>query len=251
MSYDDETLMAYADGELDEAQRAEIAAAIAKDPELARRVEKHRALRAKISGAFGDVLRQPVPEHLEAAARGTRQAGPSPRGKIVRFPTRVTRAPSAPWSGRQWFAMAASLALGMFLSWRFLAPQGGGSGEIVSEHGALVAKGELAKALDTQLASNQPADSAVLVGLTLPSQDRGFCRTFVLRASSTAGLACHGEQGWRIPVMQSVQSQGGDLRQAAAALTPAILEAISEHTQGEALDASGESAARDARWSSR
>ena len=46
MNYDDETLMAYADGELDEVLAAEIAAAIEREPELARRVERHRALRA-------------------------------------------------------------------------------------------------------------------------------------------------------------------------------------------------------------
>ena len=38
MTYDDETLMAYADGELDDARQAEIDAAISRDPDLARRM---------------------------------------------------------------------------------------------------------------------------------------------------------------------------------------------------------------------
>lgn len=248
MSYDDEILMAYADGELDEAKRAEVAAAIAQDPELARRVEKHRALRAEVSGAFASVLRQPVPEHLQAAARGTRETEQAPRGNIVQFPARGTRAPPAPWSGRQWAAMAASLVLGMFLSWKFFAPGGGTGGDIVSENGSLVASGEFAKALDSQLASNQSAESPVFIGLTFQSKGGRYCRSFVLRASSTAGLACHDEQGWRIPVMQSVPMQANEVRQAAAALTPAILAAIAERTEGEALDAAGEQAARDAQW---
>ena len=69
MKYDDETLMAYADGELDAAQRAQIDAAIAQDPGLALRVQEHKALRARMTGAFSRVLDQPIPERLEAAAR--------------------------------------------------------------------------------------------------------------------------------------------------------------------------------------
>jgi hypothetical protein len=243
VTYDEETLMAYADGELDEATRAAIAAAIAKDPELARRVEKHRALRAEVSGAFATLLGEPVPERLEAAARGPRQA--EARGKVVRFPSRGTRAPSPPWRAREWTALAASLALGMFLSWRFLGP---GGGDFASGDGALVARGDLARALDIQLASDQSADSPVLIGLTFKSKERGYCRTFVLRDSSTAGLACREGNGWRIPATQSVVMQGGDVRQASASLTSAILASIAERSEGEALDAAEEEAARDAGW---
>ena len=59
MKYDDETLMAYADGELDAAQRAQIDAAIAQDPGLALRVQEHKALRARMTGAFSRVLDSP------------------------------------------------------------------------------------------------------------------------------------------------------------------------------------------------
>ena len=56
MSISDETLMAYADGELEPAQRAEIEAAMAADPKLAERVEQHRALRRKLNAAYDPVL---------------------------------------------------------------------------------------------------------------------------------------------------------------------------------------------------
>jgi anti-sigma factor RsiW len=71
VNYDDEILMAYVDGERDERLSAEISAAMERDPALARRVERHRALRAKVAGAFTTVLDQPVPERLRAAARAT------------------------------------------------------------------------------------------------------------------------------------------------------------------------------------
>ncbi len=139
MKFDDETLMAYADGELDAAQRAQIDAAIAQDPGLALRVQEHKALRARMTGAFSRVLDQPIPERLEAAARvGTRADAPA-RGNVIKFPARVTRAPSPPWGAREWIAMAASLLLGVLLSWRLLVP--GNSGALRGGQGRFAGPG--------------------------------------------------------------------------------------------------------------
>jgi anti-sigma factor RsiW len=113
VKYDDETLMAYADGELDAAQRAQIDAAIAQDPGLALRVQEHRALRARMTGAFSRVLDQPVPDRLEVAARVGTPADAPARGNVIKFPARSARAPSPPWRAREWIAMAASLLLGV------------------------------------------------------------------------------------------------------------------------------------------
>jgi hypothetical protein len=243
--YDDETLMAYADGELDERRRAEISSAMERDPELARRVEKHRALRAEVAGAFATLISQPVPERLRAAAQASRAAEPEARGNVVRFPARGTRPPSAPWSGREWTAMAASLVLGVMLAWRFLAPEGG---EIGTRDGVLMARGALATALDTQLASSQPDDAPVLIGLTFKASDGGYCRSFVSRATSTAGLACHSGEDWRITTTQSVNVPDGNLRQAASAMPPTILQAIESSRADDPLDAAEERAARDGGW---
>jgi len=70
VSIPDEKLMAYADGELDAVERAQVEAAIDADPSLARRVEKHRALRSKVSSAYASVLDEPVSERLLNAVRG-------------------------------------------------------------------------------------------------------------------------------------------------------------------------------------
>jgi len=244
VNYDDDTLMAYADGELDEAQRVEIAAAVARDPALAQRIEQHRTLRAGVASAFADVLKQPVPEHLLAAARGKPAAADNKSGKVLQFPARAARPPAAPWRGREWAAIAATLVLGVLLSWRFLAP----GGDIATRGGALVARGDLAAALNSQLASNQPEDARVIIGLTFKSHDGDYCRSFVMRASATAGLACHVDGEWRIPVTNSVELTGGDLRQAAASLPASVLAAIETRRVGDALDATDELAARDANW---
>ena len=246
MNLDDATLMAYADGELDAAQRAPIAAALEKDPALAARVEKHRALRAEVAGAFAAVLSEPVPERLRAAAVGSAAPAERVRGNIVQFPTRGTRAPSTAWRAREWLAMAASLVLGVVISWRAFSPMN--SAPITASNGALVARGALAEALDEQLASNPARDGAVKIGLTFKARDGSYCRSFDLSAGGVAGLACRAGGEWRIPVTASADAAGGDFRQAAGAIPPAVMQAIEARIAGDALTAPDEAKARDAGW---
>jgi hypothetical protein len=247
VTYDDEILMAYADGELDEAQRAQIAAALERDPELARRVERHRALRAEITGAYATVLDQPVPERLLAAANAA--AGrPQRRADVLAFPARAARAPATRWRGREWTAMAASLVLGAVISWKVFVPS---DSSLVGAHdGALVARGALARALDSQLASTQRAEDAVQIGVTFTSQDGGYCRSFVVRKAGTAGLACREGGEWRVPVTAAMQVPVAGLRPAASP-PPAVLAAIEARIAGEALDAAGEENARLGGWDSK
>jgi anti-sigma factor RsiW len=133
MTISDETLMAYADGELDAATRATVEAAMRENPEIGRRVAHHRALRDAMRGAFSAVLDEPVPERLIAAARGRTGAAKAAVVdlSIAREAARrkVTAAPR--W---QPAAMAASLLLGLglgFLAWhgpRALIQPGSGGG---------------------------------------------------------------------------------------------------------------------------
>jgi hypothetical protein len=249
VKYDDETLMAYADGELDEATSAEISAAIEQDPELARRVARHRALRGEIAGAFAGVIDQPVPDHLRIAAGGPRNeeasAQQSRRGNVVQFPARGSRVGAARWRGREWTAMAASLVLGGLIAWQFTARN---AGDLGAPGGPLVARGELARALESQLASSPPENSPVRIGLSFKATDGSYCRSFVSQASSAAGLACREGSHWRVAFLESIDAAGPGMRQAATALTPALLQAVQSRIDGEALDAAGERAARDAGW---
>jgi len=249
VNYDDETLMAYADGELDEAQRAAIATDIARDPLLARRVEQHRALRAEVAGAFAGVLEQPVPERLLRAAGGAEAAAAKPappRGTVVQFPARAAPAGRTPWRGREWGAIAASILLGVLVSWRWLAPR---DSLVTSRDGALVAQGDLAAALERQLASAQREADRVAIGLTFQSRDGHYCRSFALAESGTAGLACRVDGEWRIPMTIAAPTQGGGLRQAAAPPEP-LLREIQARISGEPLDAAAEQAAQARQWNS-
>jgi len=239
VKYDDETLMAFVDDELDSALHAEIAAAVESDPALARRVEQQRALNAKVAGVFAKVLDQPLPERLTRAALAD-------RGNVLQFPARPARAPAAPWRAREWVAMAASLGLGVLISWRVLAP--GDSAPIVAGNNALVAHGELARALDHQLASEQRGEEPVLVGLTFKARDGNYCRSFEMRATRTAGLACRASSEWQVTATDSSAPAQGQMQQASSALSPAILRAIEARVDGAALDAEAERGAQQTGW---
>lgn len=104
----DELLIAYLDGELDTENASEVAAAIARDPALAHEAQRLGETAAALRAAFDDVLHEPVPERLLAAARG--ETGGD---KVVRFPEPRKRAaprPATDW--RRWVALpiAASVA---------------------------------------------------------------------------------------------------------------------------------------------
>jgi len=247
VSYEDEILMAYVDGELDAKLRAEISAALEKDPALARRVEQQRVIRARVVGAFDKVLNQPVPESLLRAARGPAAPEPSAsRGNVLQFPVRPARAPAAPWRAREWVAMAASLMLGALISWQLLWP--GVGAPIVAGRDALVAHGELARALDHQLASEQRGEEPVLIGLTFKAHDGNYCRSFEMRATRTAGIACRAGSDWQVTATDASALPQGQLQQASSALSPAILRAIEARADGAALDAEAERNAQLAGW---
>ena len=243
MTFSDETLMAYADGELDGPTRAAVEAAMAADPEVARRIAQHQALRSRLHSAFDPVLAEALPERLLAAVRGT---APQPHpGKV----TALRRAPVR-WSWPQWAALAASLLVGVLLGpWLVRAP---GRAPLVTHDGTVLAAGALARALSEQLASNQGADAAVQIGVSFRSRGGDYCRTFVLREKSAlAGLACRAQGAWRLEALaasESAPARGGEYRAAAAALPPAVAGTLDALIAGEPLDARAEAAARDRGW---
>jgi alkylhydroperoxidase/carboxymuconolactone decarboxylase family protein YurZ len=250
VTYDDETLMAFADGELDQSLRAEIAVAIERDPALAGRVAQHRALRAKVAGAFSTVLDRPVPDNLIAIARGAAATADanrhSSRDKVLQFPAPTRRAPAMPWRAREWAAMAASVVLGVVMSWKLIVPD---PPLIAPQGGRLVARGALAAALDQQLASKQSGLEPVLIGLSFRTGAGNYCRSFALARAASAGLACRSRSEWEILATAPAPPAVEGVRQAGSP-SPAIMQAIESRISGEALDAVGEQNARRAGWDS-
>jgi hypothetical protein len=241
VSFSDETLMAYVDGELD-TTRAAVAQAVTTDPEVARRVAQQRLLRASLQAAFAGVLEEAVPEHLVRAAR-TGAAGAEAAAELANARSAASRLRRIL---PQWGALAASLLVGLVIGTRFL---GGYGGLLTVHHGSLVAQGLLAQALASQLARAQAPDSAVYIGVSFRARSGEYCRTFSLRDSATSGLACHAADGWRIDVLaHDTAVAGGLYRPAGDAQPPAVSQALDAAMSGEALDANAERAARDHGW---
>lgn len=247
MTFSDETLMAYADGELDAVTRAAVQAAMAGDPGLQLRVARHQALRQRLGRAFDPVLDEPLPQRLLDAARGA--PGGARVDNVMPLPRRRAVAPR--WSWPQWGAIAASLVAGALLGpWLLRAPAGGALG---TRDGQLLAGGVLARALSEQLASKQAPDAPVQIGVSFRARDGDYCRTFMLRdKNALAGLACRDHGSWRLQVLAAAQPPAVTaeaFRPAAAALPAPVTRAVDELIDGEPFDASAETAARGRNWS--
>lgn len=247
MNLSDETLMAYVDGELGTAAREQVEGALAADPEVARRVAAHQALRSRLRATFDQVLGEPVPAQLVSLVRAG--ATEPARGQLLQFPAK--QSPRRAWL--QWGSLAASFVLGALL-WQFgsrlYAP-----GPLSENHGEFVASGALARALSGQLSAQQNPSGAVQVGVSFRSRQGDYCRTFRLRGSlATAGLACRDHDDWKVQVLahdEASQGATGQYRQAASSLPPAVVRAVDDMIAGEPLDSVAEAQARAGGWRGR
>ena len=227
MSVTREELAAFADGELEAARQAEVAAAVAADPALAAQLEAHRALRERLEAHFAPIFEAPVPERLASLLR--------PEPQVIDFAAareKRERARTLPrWT---WFAgpaLAASLALAVFM------PRGAGDG---------YASGGLAETLDGQLVAAQSADAPTRILLSFRDEGGAYCRAFAGEAQS--GIACRDDAGWRL-----IEEAGGaeaEVTEYRMAGNPAaeVLERAQAMAAGPALDAAGERTAKAHGW---
>lgn len=266
---DDETLMAYADGELEPAQRAVVEAALAADPTLVVRVEQHRALRKKLNTKFDRVLMETVPDALVAKVlasgaaadraatvtdlRRVRAARAAEAKEAAAAVARRADTPRPPWTWFEWAAIAASIATGAVIA--HLALNAPDASRIGTEHGQLVAQADLAQALSSQLAIDQPADAAVQIGVSFKSKSGDTCRTFTVKEQNVlGGLACHEGNEWQVQVLANASpagtnaQSGGGYKPAGGSMPTAVITAVEQQISGEALDAAGEEAARARGW---
>lgn len=226
---EDEKFFAWLDGELAPAEAADMEAKVAADPQLRQLAEQHRALGAQLRRAFDPIAGAPLPERLQVR----------PSADVIDFVAakRARTMPSLP----QWAAMAATLALGIFVG--TMVPQRDRA-PVDVQGGKIYAAAALNEALDTQLAS-APAGN-VRIGLTFRDQAGEICRSFT--ASASSGLACRNGGRWQLKgLFAAPEDQGSDYRMAAG-MDPNLAALVDSAMAGEPLDAAAEKAAKDKDW---
>jgi len=120
MQKPDETrLIAYLDGELDEKVQAEVAAWLDHDPALREKAASLAESAVHLRAAFDEVLREPLPSRLVAAARGVTVVSDSKRARFQRAQSGIwrRRLSDRRWLGVSAAASIACLALGTGLGY--------------------------------------------------------------------------------------------------------------------------------------
>jgi hypothetical protein len=237
MNITDEIIAAYADGELEGAEAAQVATAVAADPSLAAKIEAHHALKARLGAHYAPLAEQAVPPHLAALLSGAQQRDEHNSGEVISFAAARQKRGLVPvlrrWGPIAGPALAASLVLTVLQPWMG-SPDG-------------YADPALAAALDTQLAANQPAGAETRILLSFERESGGLCRAW--RGETEGGIACRDDTGWKVE-QQFVfgGAQSSEFRQAGSETD--LLAAAQDMAAGGALNAAEEQAARYRNWQS-
>lgn len=238
---DDETLLAYADGELDPRRAAEVEVRLRDDPEARQRLERLRESARLARDAFRDTLEAPVPERLLKAL--DQDSAPA-MAKVLPFKTRSRPPRSLPLK-----AAAAVLvaALGLGLLW---------IGTPAPRPPLAGTDALLQKALETRPGGRSLADGGreITPLLTVRSGDGGYCRQFQEQRGGEGylGVACRNRDGvWLIRVLlaRALLAQPADSYGPASGPAPAAPAALLDAlTEGQALTPAQEAGLLERGW---
>jgi len=208
MTFNDDTLIAYLDGQLPEADYAPLEQALNNDAALRTRLQALAESSELARRAFDPVLLEPVPPQLIAAI----WRAPDPRAK-AETPGRSRPAGLLAWLGltsgpRAWPALASVvvLGLGMVIGWQLLTPAGDARWAL--REGAPVSDEALALALEVSPSGRvlRTAGGAVEIVASFEQVGGGHCREFNRNSPDGSldelGIACRNPQGdWQIELL--------------------------------------------------
>jgi anti-sigma factor RsiW len=236
--FDEETLMAYADGELDPGRAAAVEAAMASDPSIARTVRLFRGTAVAARSAV-EAETPPVPAALRASieqaiARAANPAASPEEGNPAIVPVaQPLSVPVRAAANRPWYALAASAAFVAVAVAGYLAGAQR-DGPALPGGVAVVAPGDERRAFDTALnespsGAEKPIGPGATLAVTASFRDNNgnLCREFRLErnlAGAVAGVACRSGGAWSIAFAATEPGGSGEFRPASGhALLDAFL----------------------------
>lgn len=236
MTANEDRLIAWLDGQLGPDEAEAFAAKVAGDPALQALAERHRALSKRLRDGFSPLMDEPPPAWLSEAIATART-----EAEVIPFTLRRSAPqPLARWLTGLAAAVALFVALGVGWSLRGVLPN---AAVTVDAGGKLRARGELAHALDVQLASTAQT-GPTRIGLTFRAHNGRICRSF--EAKTMAGVACRDAAGWTLAEVSSDHSGQGQYRMAGE--TPSQTAAIETLLAQGPYDAAAEAHLAKAGW---
>ena len=224
---DETTLIAWVDGELGEAEAAQVAQATAANPELAAQADRHRRMKARFAAAFDPIAAPSV-------------ANPTPAPVISLAAVRADRTARTARPQQHWWAvggaMAASLLIGLVVGHGVPGPAG-----VTDKPNALALSSPIARVLDGQLSGE---DGAVRVALSYRDRGGHFCRMF--SGQNLSGVACRDGRDWQLRYASPASPQQTEYRTAGS--DDSEMRFIQSAMAGEPLDHVAELQARANRW---
>jgi hypothetical protein len=192
----DETLMRFADGDLPPVERAHVAAAIAGDPELAKRLEPFRFTRETLARAYDVTLE--IPERLINAL-------PTANGPTLSRPTLLVLFFRRPNIHRGLLGIALltllTLAVGGWLLREGLRPH---------EAGTIAAMQRAFDETPSHSTTRLENGTSIRLTSTFASIQKRWCREYVVLYSNSTqavGVACRGANGiWKVEIQQDLVS---------------------------------------------
>lgn len=258
MTYQDETLSAFIDGELPETEADTLRIDMAKDPVLKERVAQMRRANEAVKLAYSGIENEPLPQSVldlfnkEEADNVVSLTGKQPRvhaGILQRF------------SSAQWpMAMAASLALVVGFG---LGQFGGGapgvSGGAMQVAGVIAADNPVFDILENGASAelhmaNAETGLQVEPVLSLQREDGVFCREYFISDAKARfhNVACKEDGEWAVKFAVNIptaeNSVDGSYIAASAESNALAADFIDRIILGDALDAEGEKNAMGGGW---
>jgi len=267
----DEQLMAYVDGELPPAERAEIEAAMKTDPLLESRMSVFLATRTGLAGLYDDAMRRPAPDHLIDL--------------ILRAPDEAERSQvsTSSWLDRigvggflknfsavgNGYAAAFAFSLLLFTTgfagWQLKSnniPHVHGDAIASFDRGRMLAHGRLRTALDGVASGKKltwsmgdASTSSIKPVFTFRTAAGSYCRQYEMSLSmgeGFSGVACRNKEGnWKINAHVAArpgQDTGNKMVPASGAASSAIDKVVDQLIEGDVLGTEEETLAITNEW---